>query len=97
MLDETGRPIPKVVKTRRAGQDDTRFSRTIVRKTIESMQSYLSEDASSDASLGPGREHRRVQDPVGHVRAAGDVRGQAARGDPARHPGPDQEVHARTT
>ena len=53
MLDENARPIPKVVKSRRAGQDDTRFSRTIVRKTIESMQSYLSEDASSDAALGP--------------------------------------------
>ena len=53
MLDETQRPVPKVVKTRRARQDDTRFSRTIVKKTIDSMQSYLSEDASSDVSLGP--------------------------------------------
>jgi len=51
-LDEGGRLVPKVVKSRRAGHDDNRFSRTIVRKAIESMQSYLSEDASSDASLG---------------------------------------------
>jgi serine phosphatase RsbU (regulator of sigma subunit)/pSer/pThr/pTyr-binding forkhead associated (FHA) protein len=53
MIDESQRPVPKVVKTRRARQDDMRFSRTIVKKTIESMQSYLSEDASSDMSLGP--------------------------------------------
>jgi sigma-B regulation protein RsbU (phosphoserine phosphatase) len=53
LLDEAGRPFPKVVKNRRPKHDDTRFSRTIVKKTVESMQSYLSEDASSDASLGP--------------------------------------------
>lgn len=53
LLEESGRPIPKVVKTRRPKQDDTRFSRTIVKKTIDKMESYLSEDASSDASLGP--------------------------------------------
>jgi serine phosphatase RsbU (regulator of sigma subunit)/pSer/pThr/pTyr-binding forkhead associated (FHA) protein len=53
MVDESLRPVPKVVKNRRARHDDTRFSRTIVKKTIESMQSYLSEDASSDMSLGP--------------------------------------------
>ncbi len=52
-LDEAGRPVPKVVRSRRAGLDDTRFSRTIVRKTLDSMQSFLSEDASSDAALGP--------------------------------------------
>src|SRR5439155_14616037 len=51
--DETNKAIPKVVKNRRVGLDDTRFSRTIVRKAVESMQSYLSEDASSDTSLGP--------------------------------------------
>ncbi len=53
LLDDTGKPIPKVTKSRRPGADDTRFSKTIVRKTVESLQSYLSEDASSDASLGP--------------------------------------------
>jgi pSer/pThr/pTyr-binding forkhead associated (FHA) protein len=50
MLDENGRPAPKAMKSRRPALDDTRFSRTIVKKTIESMQSYLSEDASSDAT-----------------------------------------------
>jgi serine phosphatase RsbU (regulator of sigma subunit)/pSer/pThr/pTyr-binding forkhead associated (FHA) protein len=53
MLEESGRPIPKVVKNRRSKQDDTRFSRTIVKKTIDKMESYLSEDASSDIALGP--------------------------------------------
>jgi phosphoserine phosphatase RsbU/P len=53
LLDDAGRPIPKVMKSRRATLDDTRFSRTIVRKTVESLKSYLSEDASSDANLGP--------------------------------------------
>ncbi len=52
-LEESGRPFTRVMKSRRASMDDTRFSRTIVRKTIESMQSFLSEDASSDAALGP--------------------------------------------
>lgn len=53
LLDEAGRALPKVVKNRRPGVDDARFSKTIVRKTLDSMQAYLSEDASSDASLGP--------------------------------------------
>lgn len=53
LYDEQGRVVPKVVKNRRPGVDDARFSRTIVRKTLDSMQAYLSEDASSDASLGP--------------------------------------------
>lgn len=50
---EAGKLIPKAVRARRLGGDDTRFSKTIVKKTIESKQSYLSEDASSDISLGP--------------------------------------------
>ncbi len=53
LLDENGKPIPKVTKARRPGLDETRFSRTIVKKAVDSLQSYLSEDASSDASLGP--------------------------------------------
>ncbi|MCI0701786.1 MAG: SpoIIE family protein phosphatase [Planctomycetia bacterium] len=53
LLDEAGRPVPKVQRNRRPGMDDSRHSRTIVKKTIDSMQSYLSEDASSDANLGP--------------------------------------------
>jgi serine phosphatase RsbU (regulator of sigma subunit)/pSer/pThr/pTyr-binding forkhead associated (FHA) protein len=53
ILDETGRPAPKVMRSRRPALDDTRFSRTIVKKTIDSRHSYLSEDATSDPSLGP--------------------------------------------
>ncbi len=53
LLDENGRARPKVVKCRRASQEDMRFSKTIVKKTIDSMQSYLSVDASNDAMLGP--------------------------------------------
>jgi serine phosphatase RsbU (regulator of sigma subunit) len=53
MLDDNGRPAPKAMKSRRPALDDTRFSRTIVKKTVDSMQSYLSEDASSDVNLGP--------------------------------------------
>jgi sigma-B regulation protein RsbU (phosphoserine phosphatase) len=53
ILDETGRPIPKVTKFRRPKQEDSRFSRTIVKKTIDQMRSIVFEDASSDASLGP--------------------------------------------
>jgi serine phosphatase RsbU (regulator of sigma subunit) len=53
--DETPhrRLIPTVAKARRAGMEEARFSKTIVRKAIDELQSYLSEDASSDASLGP--------------------------------------------
>lgn len=53
LLNEVGRPVPKAVRTRRAGMEDARFSRTIVKKTIDSLQSYLSEDASTDANLPP--------------------------------------------
>lgn len=53
LLDDSGRPVPKVVKSRRPALEDTRFSRTIVKKTIDRMESYLSEDASSDVALGP--------------------------------------------
>jgi serine phosphatase RsbU (regulator of sigma subunit) len=53
LLDDATRQVPKVVKSRRPGGDESRHSKTIVRKAVESMQSYLSEDASSDASLGP--------------------------------------------
>ncbi len=53
LLDDAGRPVPKVIKSRRPGTDDARFSRTIVNKAIGSMESYLSEDASTDMNLGP--------------------------------------------
>lgn len=54
MRDEnTEQLIPKVIKVRRGqpGSGD-RFSRTIVRKCLETQQAFLSEDASSDSSLG---------------------------------------------
>ena len=53
LLDETGKPIPKATKARRPGLDESRFSKTIVKKAVDSLKSYLSEDASTDASLGP--------------------------------------------
>lgn len=52
LLDEAGRPVPKAVKNRRSSSGEDRFSKTIVRKCLESMESYLSEDASSDSNLG---------------------------------------------
>jgi len=53
LLDDSGKPIPKATKARRPGLDESRFSRTIVKKAVDSLKSYLSEDASTDASLGP--------------------------------------------
>ncbi len=50
-MDDAGRPYAKVVKARRGGSDH-RFSRTLVKKCLDSMQSYLIKDASSDAALG---------------------------------------------
>jgi len=50
-LDDVGRPYAKAFKARRSGMDD-RFSKTIVRRCLEKMQAYLSEDASSDIALG---------------------------------------------
>ena len=50
-LGENEKLIPKVVKSRRAGASE-QFSRTIVKKCISTLESYLSEDASSDTSIG---------------------------------------------
>jgi len=53
ILSEGTKLIPKVVKARRSTPgDDHRFSKTIVRKCMESQTAYLSEDASSDAAMG---------------------------------------------
>lgn len=49
--DEQGKLLPRVSLSRRPGASE-RFSRTIVKKCIETLESYLSEDASSDASIG---------------------------------------------
>lgn len=53
LLDESGKLVPKVQVGRRPGLEDTRFSRTIVKKAIDSKNSFLSEDASGDPNLGP--------------------------------------------
>lgn len=56
IFQEEGPPrrlIPTVAKARRPGMEEARFSKTIVRKAIDELQSYLSEDASADPSLGP--------------------------------------------
>lgn len=53
VLDDAGRPVPRAQRARRPGLDDTRFSRTIVKKAVETHQSLLIEDASTDAALGP--------------------------------------------
>jgi serine phosphatase RsbU (regulator of sigma subunit)/pSer/pThr/pTyr-binding forkhead associated (FHA) protein len=49
-VDDTGaRLIPKLIKTRRAhDEENARFSRSIVRKCMETAQAFLSDDASRD-------------------------------------------------
>src|SRR5262249_23085584 len=48
----TGRLIPKVIQTRRAMEESTaRFSRSIVKRCLETAQAFLSDDASNDSSL----------------------------------------------
>lgn len=51
-LDENNRLRPVVTKVRRQSAGDERFSRTIVRRCLETLQSYLSEDATSDSDIG---------------------------------------------
>ena len=50
--DTNGQFVPVVAKSRRAAAGDDRFSRTIVKKCLEKLESYLSEDASSDSNIG---------------------------------------------
>lgn len=53
LYDDHGKLIPKVARPRRAtGSDDLRFSKTIIRKCLESMTGFLTADASEDAALG---------------------------------------------
>ena len=51
-LGDAGQIMPVVSKSRRPMGDSDRFSRTIVKRCIESLQSFLSEDASSDSAVG---------------------------------------------
>ena len=43
---------PRAVHTRRPGQVSEQFSRTIVRKCLETLHSFLSEDASEESGMG---------------------------------------------
>jgi len=51
LKEETGgRLIPKIIKTRRAqDESNARFSRSIVKQCLETVQAFLSDDASADA------------------------------------------------
>lgn len=50
-LDDDNRLRPVVIKVRRPGLGNERFSKTIVRRCLETLQSYLSEDATSDSDV----------------------------------------------
>jgi len=50
-LDDDKRLRPVVTKVRRQGDTNERFSRTIVKRCLETLQSYLSEDATSDSDV----------------------------------------------
>lgn len=51
IMREDNRLMAKVVRTRREGDDEARFSRKIVNRCMESGQAILSEDASADAQF----------------------------------------------
>jgi serine phosphatase RsbU (regulator of sigma subunit) len=54
LANDEGKLVPRVIRNRRPGAaDDQRYSRTIVRKTIDSGQAFLSADATNDSNLGP--------------------------------------------
>jgi len=50
-LDDDNRLRPVVSRVRRHAEGNERFSRTIVRRCLDTLQSYLSEDASSDSDV----------------------------------------------
>jgi len=51
-LSESKMLVPVVTKSRRPMAGDDRFSRTIVRKCLEKLESFLSEDATADSNIG---------------------------------------------
>lgn len=53
--DDGSRLLPVVKKSRRGDATEAAFSRTIVRRCLDSLASYLSEDAANDAALGPAQ------------------------------------------
>ena len=81
-----------------AGADDARFSRTIVRKCLD-IDAVVPERGRLERrrTSAPAAVDRRV--PIRSVMCVPlvDRRRQAARGDPARHPGPRPRSSARTT
>ncbi|MCS6896517.1 MAG: FHA domain-containing protein, partial [Nitrospira sp.] len=50
-VDDENRLRPTVVKVRRHAAGNERFSRTIVRKCMDELRAYLSEDATSDTEV----------------------------------------------
>jgi serine phosphatase RsbU (regulator of sigma subunit)/pSer/pThr/pTyr-binding forkhead associated (FHA) protein len=49
----TGKLIPKVIKTRRASAEaNARFSRSIVKQCLETIQAFLIDDAATDSRFG---------------------------------------------
>ena len=92
--ESTSRLLPKVIKTRRPqDEDNARFSRSIVRQCLERPSAFLSDDASQRRPHPAQPERRRFPHPLGDVRAAVRRRRQGLRRHPARHAGPQQEVH----
>jgi serine phosphatase RsbU (regulator of sigma subunit) len=55
LTDEANRLVPRVRKARRGDANEAAFSKTIVRRCLDSLASYLSEDAASDVNLGPAQ------------------------------------------
>ena len=51
IIKEDEKLLAKVIRTRREGDDEARFSRKIVNRCLESGQAILSEDASSDTQF----------------------------------------------
>src|SRR5262249_39270815 len=60
-VDDDQRLRPVVVKLRRQAPGNERFSKTIVRKCLEKLESYLSEDASSDADMNAAQSIAEVK------------------------------------
>jgi sigma-B regulation protein RsbU (phosphoserine phosphatase) len=50
IFDESGKLIPKAARARPGG-DDARFSKTLARKTIDSMCSYISEGSIAESKF----------------------------------------------
>ncbi len=48
VLDEDGELVPRVMRGRKPDADDLRYSKTIVTRATQEMQSFLSEDASNE-------------------------------------------------